>query len=79
VLSAIDATFAHPHARVLDVTRDIAQGAARLRAELNLRLGDAVIISTALVSGCDAVVGNDRKVARRVTGIPYIYLGDVVN
>jgi predicted nucleic acid-binding protein len=78
VLSAIDATFAHPHSHVLDVTRDVARKAARLRAELGLTLGDAVIISTALLSGCDAVVGNDKECARRVTEIPYIYLGDVV-
>lgn len=79
VLSAIDATFAHPHSSVLDVTREVARTAARLRANLNLTLGDAVIISTAMLSGCDAVVGNDRACARRVTEIPYIYLDEVVS
>jgi len=45
---------------------------------LNLELSDALIVATAIVSECDALVGNDRTCARRVTEIPYIYLDEVM-
>ena len=43
-----------------------------------LALADAIIVATAVVEECDALVGNDARCAKRVTQIPYIYLDDAV-
>ena len=63
---------------VLPVSRQIARQAAATRAATNLRVADALIVATALVSGCDALVGNDARCAQRVNEIRYIYLEDHV-
>lgn len=62
---------------LVEVDRALAYDAAALRARHNLTLVDSVIVATAIVSGCDALIGNDRTCARRVTEIPYIYLDEV--
>jgi predicted nucleic acid-binding protein len=63
---------------VMDLDRHrVAQVAAELRARQRLSLADAVIVATGIVTGCDAVVGNDERCARRVTEIPYIYLEEM--
>lgn len=67
-----------PNLTVLDVTREIAQHAARFRAKSNCTAPDAVIIATAVVSGCEAIVGNDQRLARRVERIPYILLDSFI-
>jgi hypothetical protein len=38
---------------------------------------DAIIIATALETGCDAIVGNDRA-WRGKTEIPFVYLKEAV-
>jgi predicted nucleic acid-binding protein len=70
--------FAGAGVEVVDTSRVIAVEAARLRADLEIDLLDAIIVATALVEGCDALVGNDARCAKRVTQIPYIYLDDAV-
>lgn len=45
---------------VLDVTLDVAEHAARLRARYRLRLPDAIQVATALVSGSHSLVTHDR-------------------
>jgi predicted nucleic acid-binding protein len=71
--------FAEASISLLNVDREIAIKAARLRADLNLKLPDALIIATSIVTGCDAIVGNDKRCSTRVTEIPYIYLDEVVS
>ena len=60
------------------VDRRVALEAATVRAATDIKLPDAIIVATAVISGCDALIGNDKTCARRVTEIPYIYLDEVV-
>jgi predicted nucleic acid-binding protein len=50
--------------QVLDLTADIAETAARLRASLRLRLPDAVQAASALSINADALVTHDRDFSR---------------
>lgn len=50
--------------RIVGLDADIAEGAARLRAALRLRLADAVQAATALAINADALVTHDRDFAR---------------
>lgn len=63
---------------VVALDREIAQAAAGIRAKSGLRLPDAAIVATALVTGCDVIVGNDARCAKRVKEIPYVLLDDLV-
>jgi predicted nucleic acid-binding protein len=63
---------------VVELDRQIAREAARVRAGTGLRLPDAAIVATALVTECDAIIGNDARCAERVTGVPYVLLDDLV-
>ncbi len=63
---------------VVAVDREIARVAAEVRAESGLRLPDAAVVATAMVTGCDVIVGNDARCAKRVTEIPYLLLDDLV-
>lgn len=70
---AAAATFEHilttgPGVEIRPLVRGSAIMAARLRAELNLRLADALLAATALDGDCDAVLTND-AVFRRVPGL----------
>lgn len=73
-----EVALAHPSVLVVPVDREIARRGAEIRAGLELALPDALIVATAIISGCDALIGNDRRCANRVTEIPYIYLDEVV-
>jgi predicted nucleic acid-binding protein len=77
-LERAGALFSLDALRILDVDQNIAIKAAEIRANLGLKLPDAMIVATAILAGCDALVGNDRRCARRVTEIPYIYLDEAV-
>jgi predicted nucleic acid-binding protein len=50
--------------RVVDLTSDVAETAARLRSAYRLRLADAVQVASALAIGADALVTHDRDLAR---------------
>lgn len=50
--------------RVVDLTSDIAESAARLRVRYNLKLPDAVQIASALAINADALVTHDRDFSR---------------
>jgi predicted nucleic acid-binding protein len=65
-----------PGLAVAPIDRAAAQAAARLRAELGLATPDALIVGTALAAGCEAVVGNDRTCAARLTTPSYLLLSD---
>jgi len=62
---------------VLDVTRPIARRAAKLRVVNSLSIADAVIMATAVETGCDLLLGNDKRWAQ-VPGVPFVALDDVV-
>jgi len=51
---------------------------ADVRATLGLKVPDATIVATAMVTGCQAIVGNDVECAKRVKQIPYLLLDDLV-
>jgi predicted nucleic acid-binding protein len=63
---------------VVHADREIGRAAGHIRADTNLKLPDSLIVATAIVTGCDALVGNDERCAKRVKDIPYIYLDDAV-
>jgi predicted nucleic acid-binding protein len=61
---------------VHNVNEDISIIAARLRAAHKLRTPDAIQVATAIVSGCDAFITNDKDL-KRVTEIPVIVLHEL--
>jgi predicted nucleic acid-binding protein len=50
--------------RVVDLTAEIAESAARLRASLGLKLPDAIQIASAIAVGADAIATHDRDFSR---------------
>ena len=68
-----------PNLFIRSLDRTIARRAADVRARTGLLTPDAIIIATALEERCDAIVGNDERMASRVTGVPYLYLEDYVH
>ena len=50
--------------QLLDLTADIAESAARLRASLRVKLADAVQAASALTINADALVTHDRDFSR---------------
>jgi predicted nucleic acid-binding protein len=61
---------------VAAVNRRVARRAARVRAQEQLKLPDAIIVATAIETGCEAIVGND-YMWHRLTEIPFVCLADV--
>ena len=53
-----------PNLQIVSVDADIADRAARLRADHNLRAPDAVHVATGLSRGADWIVTNDRALRR---------------
>lgn len=51
-----------PGLTVVPIDRSILVAAARLRAQLTLRLSDAIHVATAVAADCELFVSNDRKV-----------------
>jgi predicted nucleic acid-binding protein len=68
-----------PHLHILDVDFEIAQQAANVRALTRLALPDALLIGTAILAGCEAIITNDERWARRLRPLysqfTWIYLG----
>jgi predicted nucleic acid-binding protein len=50
--------------QVIDLTSDIAESAARLRASLRLKLPDAVQVASAIAINADALITYDRDFSR---------------
>jgi predicted nucleic acid-binding protein len=63
---------------VVNVERRLARRAAALRGRTGIKLMDAIIIATALETGCDAIVGNDGEWTRKLNEIPFVRLDDIV-
>ena len=60
-----------------NVDREVARRAAAIRADTGMQAPDALIAATAVVEGCDAIIGNDRDFARR-SEVLYLVLDDYV-
>jgi predicted nucleic acid-binding protein len=71
VLQSSDALY------VAAVTRNVVIEAARLRALNNLRLPDAIHVATAILTGCETFLTNDRRL-RAVPGVEVILLSEVI-
>ena len=54
--------------QVIELTADIAESAARLRASLKIKLSDAIQAASAIAINADALVTHDRDFSR-VTGL----------
>jgi predicted nucleic acid-binding protein len=63
---------------LVPVTTVVAEHAARIRAERNLRLPDAVIAATAVTEGCTHLVANDAKFAQ-VAGLQTLIVSDYLD
>lgn len=63
-----------PGVRFVAPFADIAQQAARIRAETGFRLPDAIHVATAAVSGAEAFLTNDARLDRPGAGIPVLVL-----
>jgi predicted nucleic acid-binding protein len=62
--------------RTVEISADAAEEAARLRARHGTRLPDALQVATALRTGCEAFLTNDRRLAR-VTELRVLLLDDL--
>lgn len=62
---------------VVPVSRDVLIEAARLRAVANLRLPDAIHAATALLSRCETLLTNDRRLSV-LAGIEVVLLSEVM-
>jgi predicted nucleic acid-binding protein len=60
------------------VTVNIARRAAHLRAQYNLKIPDALHVATAIETGCQAFLTNDRSI-QRVQGLRVLVLDDLEN
>ncbi len=79
-LNDVEQLFRHlNNLHVLDVDRTIARRAADLRSHTRIKGLDAIIVATAITQGCRRVIGNDAEVSRRVTGIDYLTIDDMLD
>ena len=69
-----------PNLVVLPMDLTVAAEAATVRAITGIRMPDAIIIASGLLSGCEAVVSNDEQWKRRMEPLfhqfHWVYLGD---
>ena len=63
---------------VVSMDRKIARRAAALRGRTRFKLADAIIVATAVETGCDAIVGNDGEWSRKLLDIPFVRLDDLI-
>ena len=64
------------YVRLIPVTFEIADKAAQLRAQYNLRTPDALHIASAIESGCQALLTNDLGI-KRVTELRVLVLDEL--
>ena len=72
----VDLITAGSNTQFIVIDQSIAQTAAEMRARYNLLLPDAFQVAAALASGCDALLTNDRGIAR-VTELRILILDDL--
>jgi predicted nucleic acid-binding protein len=61
---------------MVPVSRDILVAAARLRAETNMKLPDAIHIATAQITGCSYLLTNDSHL-RAIPGLTILSLAEL--
>ncbi len=71
------ALFDAQEVSLISATRELWEGAARIRADTRLKTPDALHAATALQAGCALFVTNDTDF-RRVQGLPVIVLDDLL-
>lgn len=59
----IDLTDRRSGVETTGVSEQVLFTAARVRAATNLKIVDALVVASAALNRCEAVVGNDRKFA----------------
>jgi predicted nucleic acid-binding protein len=68
-----------PNLFIVDVDFEVAHQAANIRALTRLPLPDALIVGTAIMSGCQVIITNDDRWSRRLGPLfpqfTWIYLG----
>ncbi len=62
---------------VVEVTRAVARRAAKLRPVNRISIADAVIMATAVETGCDLLLGNDKRWAS-VAGAMFLRIDDAI-
>lgn len=62
--------------QMVPVSRDILVAAARLRAETNMKLPDAIHIATAQITGCSYFLTNDSHL-RAILGLTILSLAEL--
>ncbi|MEA1961212.1 MAG: PIN domain-containing protein [Bacillota bacterium] len=68
-----------PNLQVISVSREIGRQAAKISADFNIRLPDAIILATALNIQSDLLLGNDLKLMRKVTScLPAVILNNYI-
>jgi predicted nucleic acid-binding protein len=68
-----------PNITIIPVSREISRKAAEIRANLDTRLPDAIILATALNAQSDLLLGNDLKLMHKATTLlPTIILNDYI-
>lgn len=66
-----------PNLRLVEVSRTIAEAAARLRATHGLPLPDTIQAATAMAAGATGFISNDPSY-KRIAGLEVVMLDDVV-
>ena len=68
-----------PNLHLLNADFEVALQAANVRAAARMAMADALLIGTAILAGCEVIVTNDERWARRLTPLfpqfRWIYLG----
>ena len=62
---------------LIPISSALLRDAARLRASINIKTPDAIHAATALASGCDQLITNDKDL-KRVTALNVIILSEIV-
>jgi predicted nucleic acid-binding protein len=71
------ALYTYPHLEWLAPTLEIADRAARIRADYNLKTPDAVQAATALLGGAPVLICND-SIFRRVPSLEVLLLDEML-
>ena len=64
VRQALDFTEGHLGIDTSEISREVIDGAAQVRALLGLKAPEAIVVAAAALSGAGVVVGNDRTFGR---------------
>ena len=67
-----------PNLVLRSIDSAVAKEAARIRADTQLSLPDAMIIAAAVDERCDTLIGNDRRLVQKTAGLRYLYLSDYI-